>query len=159
MPEIQLLANPGFETGLLAPWIPLGAVTVLTAPPEPAHTGIKSVELDSNLTGASIFQTVFIPILPGSSLKLSFFMRRDAGSSTDITAIVTPLGALPAIIVSIPAASNPGIECDQWEYYEGFSGPLPFGAPFGVTVTITIAGVLKGDAQVVFDDIFLVVDI
>ncbi len=159
MPEIQLLANPGFETGLIAPWIPLGTVTVLTAPPDPAHTGTRSVELDTDSAGAAIIQNVFIPIVAGSSLKLSFFMRRDAGCRTDITAIVTPIGGFPAIIISIPAASNPEKNNDEWEYYEEYSGPLPFGAPLGVTVSIAIAGVAKGDAKIVFDDIFLVVDV
>ncbi|NLI12208.1 hypothetical protein [Pelotomaculum propionicicum] len=150
----QLLVNPGFETGLLAPWTSTGIVNVLTAPPDAAHTGTKSVELDSDTTGASISQIVFFPILPGSSLRLSFFLRRDAGFSTDITATVTNFG-IPVLTISIPAASNPEEEENEWAYYEGYSSPLPFGAPFGVTVTVSIAGVPKGDAQVVFDDIFL----
>lgn len=162
MPEIQLLANPGFETGSLAPWLSTGMVTVETAPPDNAHTGTKSVKLESDTTtSASISQTVLVPLLPGSSLHLSFFMRRDKGTATNITAEVTLLTPFPVpfITISIPAASNPGTNKDEWEYYEGFSPPLLLPA-FGATVTITVAAVPKGaDAEIFFDDIFLYNDI
>lgn len=163
MPEIQLLANPGFETGSLPPWTSTGMVTVETAPPDHAHTGTKSVKLESDTTtSASISQTILLPLLPGSSLHLSFFMRRDKGTATNIAADVTLLTPFPVpgfITISIPADSNPGTNKDEWEYYEGFSPPLLLPA-IGAIVTITVAAVPKGaDAEIFFDDIFLLNDI
>ncbi|SFR10870.1 hypothetical protein [Desulfoscipio geothermicus] len=158
MPEIQLLVNPGFETGSLPPWISAGDVTVeSSSSSDKAHTGTEFVKLTANMGSASISQFVLLPILPLSSLRLLFWMKIQEKKPTDITATVTPLGSLlPIITIEIPADSNPEKSKDDWLSYEGFSGPLPFGAPFGVVVTITVAS--GDDNEVDFDDIFLILD-
>lgn len=171
MPEIQLLQNPGFETGLLAPyWTSTGTVTVETGeiggglhPTNIAHTGTKFVHLAKPVGGpaASITQIYPFPILPGNSLRLLFWMKKASDDTvSDITATVTDVFSNSTLIdIFIPEQSQPPPSGDVWLSYEGFSVPLIFGAPLGVRVTVSVTNSDNGVInEADFDDIFLVLN-
>lgn len=159
MPQIQLIANPGFEAGAFSwTFTATGGASAMVVPntTEPAHTGLNSAQLISgNLPAesASVSQTINFPLLPLSSLRFSFFLRRDLGSQpTNITATVTPLFSFaPVITISIPINDNPGTSADNWEYYEEY-GSILFPS-LGAMVNITVAG--GASNEVLLDDIFL----
>lgn len=167
--SLQLLLNNSFEAGLV-PWVPVttGGGTVTVTPgaagvaSEKAHAGSFFVLLAAPGAGAtaSISQTVFLPLLPGSNLRLSFFARRatsGAAAEDTLTAfidLVTVFGTIitTTILVSPPAAA-PVNSNSVYEYYEVFSPPIPLGI-IGATARITL-GITPARTSYAVDDVNL----
>lgn len=163
----ELIQNPSFEAGT-AHWTftpGSGPVTTSLAVP---HTGNTSGLLISTgfasplpaiATGpAEVSQFIPGPLAPFSLLKFSFYAG-NAGDPIDIFATVTlfvGLIPLPGIVIHIPPASNvvPALE---YEYYEGYSQPLPPGIT-GALVKISISQPIQATLLLV-DDISLTEDV
>lgn len=161
----QLLINPGFEISLF-PWTPTGTAQFSTY----SHTGTGAAQLTttSGGTNAEISQFSFGPFIPGATLRLSFFAtkRPEPTANSDITASVILFSPffpfiLPGITISVPAAQNPsGVDIAEFDYYEGYSAPLPLGIT-GALVAIRNAPPATNTtaSNLTIDDVFLVQDV
>jgi hypothetical protein len=86
---LQLIVNPGFETGTAAPWTATTGVIDNSAG-EPAHSGAWKAWLDGYGTTHtdSILQTVSIPSTAVSA-TLAFWLHIDTAETTTVTAFDT----------------------------------------------------------------------
>ncbi len=160
----QLILNPGFEGGTLAPWFSIGDGVTTTF----SHTGTGAARLTSTAGGtpAEISQFIFSPLTAGALLRLSFSATKNPTGTekSDITAQVTLFSlffpfVLPGIIITIPASQNPsGVDSVEFDYYEGYSFPLPPGIT-SASVLIRNEVPTTGTSELVIDDVFLVEDV
>ncbi|MTI85051.1 MAG: hypothetical protein FH756_14435 [Firmicutes bacterium] len=164
----ELIQNPSFEAGT-EHWTftpGSGPVTNLIVP---AHTGTTSGALlsinpaltPSILPPPEVSQFIPGPLAPFSLLRLSFYANF-SNPPTEVSATVTlyaGLIPLPGIVIHIPPGSNV-ISFTEYEYYEGYSQPLPPGIT-GALVKIGISPSTFATASIAIlvDDISLTEDV
>jgi len=73
---VEILINPGFETGTLAPWTSNGALVTSAD----AHTGTYSVNAD----GAEFVRQDFGPVPTSAISEVSFWVKRLGGPFDDV---------------------------------------------------------------------------
>ncbi len=139
-PARQLLGNPGFETGKIAPWTSSANVLQRAVPGTPAHAGTWLAWLDGYVGRHTdtLAQTVTIPSGCASvqlSLWLDIISNDPAGHAYDtLTIQVTPSGSGPVTLAkysNLDAAAS---------YVRHTFSLLPFA---GKTITITLTGVQR----------------
>lgn len=107
-PPQEMLLNPGFETGSVAPWQEIGRCLAAGQEGE-AHSGAGFGRAQKTAECASLFQDVFAAIAPGDSATFSIWLR--AGGATPARGQL----ALRAIGEQADTAETPfSLTDDRW---------------------------------------------